>query len=56
VQLRDEEREQLHTITRSGKHSAKVQGAQILLWSESGKKDKEIIALLGYASITVSST
>jgi hypothetical protein len=50
VQLSDEEREQLRNITRSGKHSARVmQRAQILLWSDSGKQDKEIIALLGCA-------
>jgi hypothetical protein len=57
VQLSDEEREQLRSITRSGKHSARVmQRAQILLWSDSGKQDKEIIALLGCAPMTVSST
>lgn len=57
VKLSDEEREQLRNITRSGKHSARVmQRAQILLWSDSGKQDKEIIALLGCAPMTVSST
>jgi len=57
VQLSDEEREQMRSITRSGKHSARVmQRAQILLWSDSGKQDKEIIALLGCAPMTVSST
>jgi hypothetical protein len=33
-----------------------MQRAQILLWSDSGKQDKEIIALLGCAPMTVSST
>ena len=57
VQLTDEEREQLRTITRTGNHSARViQRAQILLWSDAGKQDKEIIALLGCAPMTVSST
>jgi hypothetical protein len=57
VQLTDEEREQLQSITRTGKQSARVmQRAQILLWSDEGKQDKEIIALLGCAPMTVSST
>ncbi len=57
VQLTDEERGALGKITRSGKQSARVmQRAQILLWSDGGKQDKEIIALLGCAAMTVSST
>lgn len=56
VQLTDEEREQLRSITRTGKHSARViQRAQILLWSDDGKQDKEIVALLGCAPLTVAS-
>ncbi len=56
VQLTDEEREQLRSITRTGKHSARVmQRAQILLWSDEGKQDKEIVALLGCAPLTVAS-
>lgn len=55
VRLTGEEREQLRTITRTGKQSARVQQrAQILLWSDEGKQDKEIIALLGCAPMTVS--
>lgn len=57
VELSEEEREQLRTLSRTGKHSARVmQRAQILLWSDAGKQDKEIMALLGCAPMTVSST
>lgn len=57
VQLSEEEREQLRAISRTGKQSARVmQRAQILMWSDAGKQDKEIIALLGCAPMTVSST
>ena len=57
VQLSEEEREQLGGMSRTGKQSARVmQRAQILLWSNAGKQDKEIIALLGCAAMTVSST
>lgn len=57
VRLSDEEREQLRSIARTGKQSARViQRAQILLWSDEGKQDKEIIAVLGCAPMTVSST
>lgn len=54
VRLTDEEREQLRTITRTGKQSARViQRAQILLWSDEGKQDKEIVELLGCTPLTV---
>ncbi len=57
VQLSEEEREQLRTMSRTGKQSARVmQRAQIVLWSDAGKQDKEIIALLGCAAMTVSTT
>lgn len=57
VKLTDEEREQLRTITRAGKQSARViKRAQILLWSDEGRQDKEIIELLNCAPMTVSST
>jgi DNA-binding CsgD family transcriptional regulator len=57
VRLSDEEREQLRSIARTGKQSARViQRAQILLWSNEGKQDKEIIAVLGCAPMMVSST
>ena len=57
VRLTDKEREEFGKITRTGKQSARVmQRAQILLWSDAGKQDKEITALLGCAPMTVSST
>ena len=57
VQLTDEERAKLRRIQRTGKQPARVrQRAQILLWSDEGRRDKEIIALLGCAPMTVSST
>ncbi len=57
VQLTAEEREMLRNSTRMGKHSARVmQRAQIVLWSDEGKQDKEIIQLVGCAPMTVSST
>ncbi len=56
VRLTEEEREQLRAITRTGQQSARVQQrAQILLWSDEGKQDQEIIARLGCAPMTVSS-
>lgn len=56
VRLTDEERERLRTLTRTGKQSARViKRAQILLWSDEGKQDKEIIERLGCAPMTVSS-
>lgn len=57
VRLTEAEREQLRSITRTGKQTARViQRAQILLWSDEGKQDKDIIALLGCAPMTVSNT
>jgi len=56
VRLSDEEREQLRTIARTGNHSARVmRRAQILLWSDEGKQDKEIVVLLGCTPLTVAS-
>ena len=57
VKLSEEEREELKKISRTGKASARIiQRAQILLWSDEGKQDKEIIELLDCAPMTVSST
>lgn len=57
VNLNDEEREDLKSIRRTGKAPARlIRRAQILLWSDEGKKDKEIMALLDCAPMTVSST
>lgn len=57
VKLTEQEREELERVTRAGKHNAQVmRRAQILLWSDAGKQDKEIMELLGCAPMTVSST
>jgi DNA-binding CsgD family transcriptional regulator len=57
VKLSEEEREELKKISRTGKGSARlIQRAQILLWSDEGKRDKENIELLDCAPMTVSST
>ena len=57
VRLTNEEREYLRTLTRTGKQSARVMTrAQILLWSDEGKQDKEIISLLNCAPMTVAAT
>lgn len=57
VNLSDGEREALRNISREGKAAVRiVRRAQTLLWSDEGKQDKEIIALLDCAPMTVSST
>ena len=57
MKLSDEEREELKTIARTGQAPARmIRRAQILLWSDEVKADKEIIALLDCAPMTVSST
>lgn len=57
VNLTNEEREYLRSMTRTGKQSARVIArAQILLWSDEGKQDKEIITLLNCAPMTVAAT
>jgi len=57
VTLSEREREELRTLSRTGKAAARViQRAQILLWSDEGKADKEIAALTGCALMTVAST
>ena len=57
VRLTEDERAKLRRIVRTGKQPARViQRARILLWSDEGKQDKTIIALLGCAPMTVSST
>ncbi len=57
VKLSDEEREELKGSARTGKAPARIiRRAQILLGSDEGKEDKEIIALLDCAPMTVSST
>jgi DNA-binding CsgD family transcriptional regulator len=57
VNLTDVEREDLKAISRTGKAPARIiRRAQILLWSDEGKEDKEIVALLDCAPMTIAST
>ncbi len=57
VKLTNEELEYLRNVTRTGKQSSRVlTRTQILLWSDEGKPDKEIIALLKCAPMAVTAT
>ena len=57
IQLTADERERLERIVKKGHHSARVQRrAQTLLWSDSGKTDKEIAQLHGVTPLTVAMT
>lgn len=57
VHLSETERADLQTLVRTGQQSARViRRAQILLWSDEGKEDKEIAALTGCALMTIAST
>jgi transposase len=54
VELSDEERAELHELTSKGKQAArKMKRAQILLKSDEGWKDKEIIKALNTSRSTV---
>jgi transposase len=54
VELSDEERAELHELTSKGKQSArKMKRAQILLKSDEGWKDKEIVKALNTSRSTV---
>ncbi len=57
VTLSETERDELRSLSRTGHGAARViQRAQILLWSDEGKEDKEIAALTGCALMTIAST
>lgn len=57
VVLSEEERSQLESVVKRGKHSRReIQRAQMLLWSAEGKPDLEIAGLLGVTPLTVAST
>jgi transposase len=57
VELTEEERAELLTLTRKGKSSArKVKRAHILLLADKGKADKEIVAALSVGRATVERT
>jgi transposase len=57
VELSDEERAELHELTSKGKQAArKIRRAQILLKSDEGWKDEEIIKALNTSRSTVERT
>lgn len=57
VKLTDQERSELLELTRKGKNSVrKVKRAHVLLLSDKGKKDKEIVEALSVGRATVERT
>lgn len=57
VHLSEEERAALQEIARTGKQKARLlRRAQMLLWSDAGKSDAEIAALLDVTPLTVAIT
>jgi transposase len=57
ITLSVSEREELEQIVKTGRHSARERRrAQTLLWSDTGKTDKEIAKLHGVTPLTVATT
>lgn len=57
IQLSEIDHLELQDIVRKGSHKARVmRRAQILLWSDAGKTDSEIAALLNIRPLTVAQT
>ena len=57
VLLSEEEKSQLESVVKRGKHSRReIQRAQMLLWSAEGKTDVEIADLVGVVPLTVATT
>lgn len=57
VMLSDDEKSQLESVVKRGKHSRReIQRAQMLLWSAEGKPDLEIASLFGVTPLTVATT
>ena len=57
ITLSTREREELEQVVKTGRHSARERyRAQILLWSDTGKTDKEIAKLQGIMPLTVAAT
>ena len=57
VILTSEEKSQLESVVKRGKHSRReIQRAQMLLWSAEGKPDVEISELLSVTPLTVATT
>jgi transposase len=57
IQLSDRDQRELETIVRSGQRQARLlRRAQILLWSDAGKRDSEIAQFLEVTPYTVAQT
>lgn len=57
IHLSAAEREQLEAIASSGENKVRVaRRAQMLVWSDSGKSDVEIAALLSVTPVTIANT
>ena len=57
IHLSDAEREELEAIARGGENKVRVvRRAQMLLWSDAGKSDLEIAALLSVTPVTIANT
>lgn len=57
VKLSDSERSELEGLVRTGSQKARVrERAQILLWSDGGKSDLEIAALINRTPLTIART
>jgi len=57
IRLSDDEREALEKLVRTGQHPARmIRQAQMVLWSEQGKTDLEIAALVHVTPLTVAET
>jgi len=57
IHLSAAEREQLEAIARGGENKVRVaRRAQMLLWSDAGKSDLEIAALLSVTPVTIANT
>lgn len=57
VTLTSEEKSQLESVVKRGKHSRReIQRAQMLLWSAEGKTDVEIADWVGVVPLTVATT
>jgi transposase len=57
IQLSNDERKELEKLVRTGQRPARViRRAQILLWSNQGKTDLEIAALVQVTPLTVAET
>lgn len=57
IHLSDAEREELEGVVKGGRNKVRVvHRAQMLLWSDGGKSDLEIAALLSVTPVTIANT